>query len=408
MKNKKSIITKISLISIIPAWILVSLFEASTFIMINPKPVIYRAWETASNIEGKDAYRTPFKPHYKYDALAHGDSIVMFHFKPSLSELRRQIFIVDEYGFRNRVGLLNKPVDAVIFGTSQVAGANETQPNLVSEILTDKYNIPTYNHGLLPLQRFWENEWFMKNPPKYVIVLGTEQEIQESSWIETLAENQAPNFNPKAWPSLEEWQKENFPNISLNINKIGTYNYDQIISLFKNYSVTKYLINQLHTEILNKFFNREQLARIYANPELDYNPFQDMIFYQPKEGNPTLTEKAQQDIKSSMTVLKQTRDLLKKRGITLIVAAVPSKAHLYYPNYQDIPEHQHSLTILEQEMDKNQIKNIRLHKILHDAVKNSNESSLYYKEDSHWSARTNQIVAELLAQKIKLLNQNKR
>jgi len=406
MQIKKSVITKISLISIIPAWLLISLFEASTFILIDPKPVIYRAWETASNIEGKDAYRTPFKPHFKYNFLAHGDSINMLHFKPNPNELRKQIFTVDEYGFRNRVGLLNNPVDAVIFGTSQVAGANETQPNLVSELLTDKYNTPTYNHGLLPLQRFWENEWFMKHPPKYVIVLGTEKEVQESSWIETLAENQAPDYNPKTWSSLEEWQQENLPNSNFGLNKIMIYNYDQITSLFKNYSVTRYLINKLHTEILNKLFTREQLAKIYNNTELDYDPSQDMIFYQPKEGNPTLTEKSQQDIKNSMTVLKQTRDLLKKRGITLIVAAVPTKAHLYYQAYQNIPESQQSLNVLEQELGVNEIEHIKFHAILHKEAAKTNEPLLYYREDSHWSARTNQIVAKLLAEKIKQLSQS--
>lgn len=401
---KRSVITKIGLISIIPVWMLVSLFEAGTFILINPKPVIYRAWETAINIDGKDAYRTPFKPHFTYNSLAHGDSIVMLHFKPGSAELRKQIFTVDEYGFRNRVGLLNNPVDAAIFGTSQVAGADETQPNLVSELLTDKYHIPTYNHALLPLQRFWENEWFMKHPPKYVIVLGTEKEVQESSWIETLAENQAPNFNPRSWPSLEEWQRENIPNSYFSPDKITIYNYDQIATLFKNYSVTRYLVNEAYTTLLNKIFDRKQLAKIFANPDLDYDPNLDMIFYQPKEGNPALTEQAQQDIKSSMVVLKQTRDLLKRRGITLIVAAVPSKAHLYYPAYKNIPENQQALTVLENELSKNEIEHINLHNIIHEEATRSDEPLLYYREDSHWSARTNQIVANLLAQKIMQLD----
>lgn len=406
MKIKKTMLTKISLISIIPAWIIISLFEVSTFIFIEPKPVIFRAWEITYNTESKDAYRTPFKPHSIYESTSMGDALKMFHFNPKSHERKPQVFIVDEYGFRNQVGFLNEPVDAVIFGTSQVAGANETQANLVSELLTSQYNIRVYNHGLLPMQRFWENELFIKKPPQYVIVLGTEHEVQESSWIETLAENQAPNYDPIAWESLDHWTKINLPQANLTLNSFMNFNYQHISSQFKYYSVTRYLSNFLREEILNILFNREQLAAMYANPALYYDSQQDMIFFQYTEGNPTLTKKAEQDIQNAMVTLKQTRNLLRKRGITLIVVAVPSKAHLYYKYYQDIPEKQQSLTKLEQELDINKIEHIKLHKLFHEELKQPNQQPLYFNDDSHWSTRSNQIIAELLAQKIDQLSKS--
>jgi len=394
----KSIISTITLILAIPLWVTLAIFESTTYFLVHPKPVTFRAWETAYNADSLDAYITPFKPQYKYDGILRGDSSGPLHFKPKPSEIRHQIFITDEYGFRNSPGFIKKGIDAVIFGNSYVAGADETQEELVSTILTNEYNIRTYNHGSLPLQRFWENELFQKTPPKYVIVLGTEKEIRESNWIETLTDN-GVTYTPIAWNSQEEWENHNLPNRNISWKKITNFNYELVTSKIKYNSMTRFLVNKLHTEIMNLLFTRPQLAVIYAKNNLQYDTQTDIIFFQVDQDDPTLTEKVKHDIGEAMQTLTSTKNLLATRGITLIIVAVPTKGHLYYQQYQKIPYNEHSLILLEEQLQKNNIIHIKLHDLLH-YMANTQTELLYYADDSHWSAYTNRIISKLLAEKI--------
>ena len=75
-------------------WIGVSLFEILTYLFINPKPIYWRAWEVVSNYTGKDANFAPFKPRFVYDGTMTGDLLNILKFKPSKSEIRKQVFIV--------------------------------------------------------------------------------------------------------------------------------------------------------------------------------------------------------------------------------------------------------------------------------------------------------------------------
>lgn len=93
---------KIILIFPLAVWIILFLLEISSFFMQQPKPMYFRAWEYVLN-QGKDSFYVPFQPRAFYDGPMTGDLLFTTNFLPNKSEVRRQIFRTDEYGFRNEV-----------------------------------------------------------------------------------------------------------------------------------------------------------------------------------------------------------------------------------------------------------------------------------------------------------------
>lgn len=392
---------------IIPVWILFFIFELGTLVLLNPKPSVRRAWEIASmpDIPSLPNYRqmtwAPFRPRYIFNGdLKGGDLTGISHFLPLREELFKQYFEVDEYGFRNKAGTFERGVVAVILGSSNVGGAQQTQDKLVSSMLTDLYGITTYNYALKPLQYFWEDKRFQEKPPKYVIALAPEGNIIQGNWVLNLDDSNNYSLELPKWRSYEEWWKGNLGtpyifNFFLNYNSLSTWlNY---------FSATRYIANEAYRSILNLLFSKEQLTGIYVNKKVSYDPELNMLFFHSDDDDPRLNEKAINDIRQSVVVIKKTQNILKSRGITLIVAAVPTKFSLYYKYYWNVPRENFALVKMEEEMEKNGIVHIKLYDLMSNLAKKNGEL-LYYKHDTHWNIRANEIITDLLAKKIKELD----
>lgn len=392
---------------IIPIWILFFIFELGTLVLLNSKPSVRRAWEIASmpDIPSLPNYTSmswaPFRPRYIFNgALKGGDLTGISHFLPLWKELFIQYFEVDEYGFRNKTGTFESGVAAVLLGSSNVGGAQQTQDKLVSSMLTDRYGITTYNYALKPLQYFWEDKRFQKKPPKYVIALAPEANIIQGNWVLILDNSNNYSLELPKWRSYEEWWKGN----------LGT---PYIFNLFLNYkslsawlsylSSTRYIANEAYRGILNLLFSKEQLTSIYVNKKISYDPELDMLFLNSDDNDPRLNEKTINDIRQSVAVIKKTQNILKSRGITLIVAAMPSKFSLYNKLYRNEQRENIALVKMEEEMEKNQITHIKLYDIMSNLWKKDGEL-VYFKHDTHWNTIANEIIADLLAKKIKELD----
>ena len=375
-------------------WLSISIFEISTYLFVSSKPIYFRAWEAVSNYTGKDASIASFKPMYIYDGTMTGDLLNAIKFKPLPSEIRKQTFIVDEYGYRNKPGFLNEPIDAVIIGSSFVGGGQETQDNLVSSILTDKYGIRTYN-STTSVQYFWEDERFKKNQPKYVIFLGSEGEIINSMWKYQIVDG-VMNHTPKAWKSFEEWKK---------VNESFPTHFDKIADRVKNYSLTRYFSNNIYIDILNLFLTRKQIADTTTQDFVTYHSDSKTLFWQEDYDDPLINTqgKTEDDIKNAIKELVSTRNLLRSRGITFIVAGMPSKTHLELKKYRDIPNSKRALYVMDEAMKEAGIEYVDLLTPTLKIVKDTN-TQLYYSDDSHWNSEANELISKLLKEKIYQLN----
>ncbi len=368
-------------------WLILFFVEVLSFFFQYPKPMYFRAWEYVLN-QGKDSFYVPFQPRAYYDGPMTGDLLFTTNFLPKKSEIRRQVFITDEYGFRNEVGTYAKGVDVVLMGTSFVGGAAETQSNLVSTLLTEKYKIKTYNYATLPLQHFWEDSRFIKKPPRYLVVIANETEALQNIWTEFVKPSTVKRDLP-SWKSNEQWQKK---------EGIVDLSYSGVTALLKRFSIVKYELRQMYLNILNTIFPRSVIASKLIKLNI-YDPDLDMLFWDSNSYNPLTNKKA---VDETIKTLKQSQEMLKSRNITLVMAVMVSKTTLYSKDFKNIDQKKESLYLLEKEMEKNGIQHVKLLNIM----KNQKEL-LYTKDDGHWNSLANEIIASVLSKKIKELESSR-
>ncbi|MEO8581119.1 MAG: hypothetical protein ABI425_00905 [Patescibacteria group bacterium] len=374
-------------------WLCLSLIDIYGFLNRENIPIYFRAWEYVSNYTGKDAGFAVFKPMSRYSGTMTGDLLNGIGFSPKPNEIRKQEFIVDEYGYRNQPQLLDKPIDAIVLGSSFVAGGQETQENLISEILTRDYNLRTYNSPT-SLQYYWDDYRFKSNTPKYIFVVGTEGEIINSLWKYIIEEKEPYNI-PHKWNSYQEWKAENeqLPNT-----------FEKWAFLFKQYSLTRFASVQLDFKLKNLMYSREEIAKQSTQNFVTYDPQSKMLFWQKDFDNPTLgTEgKKTEDIVKSAETLKKSSDQLNMRGVRLIVVALPSKTHAELETYKNIPDSQNALIILQKTLKKYEVEVIDMNEAVEE-YKNTHSTPLYYPDDSHWNSDTNYLISKKI---VEYLNDN--
>ncbi len=380
---------------LLTTWLFLALIEMTSYFFTDHQFVYWRAWEAVSNYTGKDSVLSPFKPLYIYRGKMTGDLLNAINFAPLPSEIRQQTFVVDEYGYRNPVGMLKNPIKSVLVGSSFTAGGQEDQANLISTLLTNTYKLPTYNYNA-SLQYVWFDERFKQNQPKYVLLVGTEGEIINSLPKYVIGENEV-HVTPKAWNSFQEWQLE---------NEIQPIQYDKFALPFQSYSLLRYLSNMVYIQTYNSLLSRSQIADLTTQPVVRYDQKTRMLFWQISYDDPRLGSytKSQSDIDTAIIELKKTDQKLKSRGMQLIIVAMPSKSHLEYPDYLNIPNEQKALYHLQQQMNKAGLVSIDMLTPTIEYVKKT-QQHLYYFDDSHWNTKTNELISEAIAKKIQQLEE---
>jgi hypothetical protein len=360
------------------------------FVIREKTPIYWRAWEYVSNYNGSDASFAPFKPLSIYKKTGTGDLLNAIRFRPHPNEIKPQIFITDEYGYRNEPGFLNKPIDALVIGSSFVAGAAETQRNLISEILTRDYGIRTYNYST-SVQYAWEDYRFEKNKPKYIFIVEPDGEVISSQWKYQLIDRE-PTNKPQKWNSYEEWKKANEP-----LPKA----YDKWAALLDQYSLIKHYAIEAEYYILDALYSREEIARQTRQSMVSYEPSTKMLFWQPDYDIPLLgsSGKTNADINAAIAILKDTQIKLRSRNIRLIIVSLPSKPLAEMEKYKKIEKQKTAFYALNQAMEKAGIEHVDMQKPIQDYRKRTN-MSFYYPNDTHWSAQANYLISKEIARYI--------
>lgn len=372
-------------------WVSLGFFDILYYFLKEQKPMYFRAWEFALN-EGKNSYYSPFKPFVNYYGVMSGDLLNYAQFTPHKNEIRNQVFITDEYGFRNRPNFLDDEVRAVIVGTSFVGGAQETQEELISEILTTKHGIKTYNYATLPLQHFFEDKRFINMNIKYLIIVGNESEILTNNWIEVLKKTNTTHDVEK-WKSLKEWEDEN-----LEID-----NFNDIEKQTTRFSIVRYLLKESKKQILNNLFDRQSIISLYKNPEIEYDKKRNIIF-SDYGYDPTFNKSSKDMISQTIQTIKNTKEVLSERNIKLILVVVPSKSHLHSEKYRGLIDGKSTVDILQKNLANNNIWFIDVKSKMDKILKDNPSVLFYYPDDGHWNTITNRLIAENLAESINNLS----
>lgn len=354
-------------------------------------PVFWRAWEVASNYTPRPGDQAPFKPLFRYEGRLEGDLLNAANLQPR-DFSRTQLFQVDEYGYRNEPGFLDKPIDAVVLGTSFVVGAALDQDELVSTILTEKYGIRTYNFNQT-VQAVLEDERFDDNPPEYVIFVGSEGEVYTSNWWYTVV-NREPIFSVAKWDSYDTWLADNQAGVQQT--------YQSYSTKLRNYSLVRTLVNTQYRNLLN--YNRDWYDLVQTNTQemVKYDLESDMLFFQPDYDNPLLgsTGKTTEDLETAVTILNQTQAKLAEEGKDLVVVAVPSKTNSELRKYVTAPENSKAIVYYNQlAAEKAEYIAVDVYSSLYQKIQDPKQH-LYFADDSHWTEQTNQTIAREVAKKI--------
>lgn len=131
------------------------------------------------------------------------------------------------------------------------------------------------------------------------------------------------------------------------------------------------------------------------------------LFFQKEYDNPLLNSpgKTVEDIQKAVSTMKHTQQLLQKKGIRLLMVVIPSKTHLYLPEYRDIADEQRSIFLLEKEMEKNNIPFIPLAEIIL-KKRFTQGKEFYFKDDTHWNTATNELITQQVSEFIRKDNIN--
>lgn len=373
--------------SLIPLVVLTVFFSLTVVeletVVFHPDFVYWRAWEKASNIKSKDANFAPFKPFSVFNGKIYGDLINLADLVPQKDEFRSQTFVVDESGYRNEPHFIQRGIDAVIIGSSFVTGAAFDQKDVISQVLTDTYNLRTYNfYG--SLQTFWEDKRFEQHKPRYVIFLGSEGEVFSSLWRIQIVQRE-PVHHFVEYDSFQDWQKQNDETLK---------NFENVKEYLKIHSITASLANSIETHVANFHKTKKQRIAEIPNSPIVYDEESDMLYYQPKSDNPVLGSegKTEKDITDAIKVLNQSASLLAKRGIILVVVGFPSKSHIELPEYKNLEIEKRALYVFNQKSKNQKYINVDM---LQPSLwyKTTVGGNLYFKDDSHWNIKANTLIA---------------
>jgi hypothetical protein len=279
------------------------------------------------------------------------------------------IWTTDRFGYRKANTLTGKhPI--MIVGDSNIAGSGLSQDELLSEVLERRLGVSVYPLSPERLKTLNSNGLFMEHTPDIVIL----ESIERSS------------HNPKAFSPL---QSEDFQQPS---------RWSQFMTAAHQSSVLQKI-----TIILDRAFKGNMLhylrARINgAGPSISQNsviPSCPVLFLHGSEVNRnTPVEQIEQIAKN----LKDSSDVLSKRGIRFIFLPVPNKETIHYECLGTMRpvfiEH------LVQRLRQLNVEVVDTQAAFEEVYK-KRSTMLYHVDDDHWNAEGVKLTADLLEKQIR-------
>ncbi len=124
--------------------LLLTLIIIEAFLRVNPNFVYYRPFEMLAMYDEGLGHMVFKKNTAVRVLMPYGDLVATsYKLKPIDQEPRKVLFKVDSYGFRNNKDYSGQKY--ILVGDSFVFGAGDSQEDILSSQLKDKYNIDAYN-----------------------------------------------------------------------------------------------------------------------------------------------------------------------------------------------------------------------------------------------------------------------
>jgi hypothetical protein len=338
-----------------------------------------------------------YKPDQAKSGATYGE-----HYYPELMRhplLRDQVlqqhrieFTIDRYGLRNT----HSPAESTVFalGDSFCFGYHTTQADLFTERLGARIGSPIYNMGVSgtsPMQQFQLFEHHLRTwpdvfKPRQLVWLIFEGNDLEESYAEKAPSVKKEQGLTQTFDGTLVGMVASIPSVvrqqSLLRLALGR---DVSLSATRNTAQNHYELDG--ETIAYPLFRSKQFGpRLFRQQYLD-RAVQPESYVTQHPNAPRLA-----------AVFERMKALAAAHGISVTIVTVPSDVRLYKDAFEDMPPvspEPYFLNYVKKLAAGNGFGIVDLYELL---KPQASTELLYYRDDTHWTPRGHQLVADLLAE----------
>jgi hypothetical protein len=357
-------------IALAALWLVLVAVQWTTMFTHDRNDYCYRAWECASVRKRTN----PFRPHFRRDALASGD---LGHMSGvgALQQHRREVFSVDEYGFRNPPGTLSKGCDVVVVGDSFAAGSYLSDDELLSGLLRDEGELRVYNYAPAPFSDYLRDTRFHAQPPRWVVLLQLERNLRAARYPLPSPKLISPKAQPASVAAVE--RPATLPRLR---------------DLRAQLERSTYFENKLEPYYKGLLF----AFGLYRFPDtISHHDESSGFLFHASGVTPKLRPRREQKlVRAAVQGLARYAALLEKRGSKLLVLTAPDKSTLYRDRIPFLRERgrEGALPFAQRALRKAGVDSIDLLQLFSNERKAHPERALYFADDTHMNAYAHRLT----------------
>jgi len=325
----------------------------------------FRTWESLIVKHTFGILKGPFYPNIKVSMIEEGS----LAYRTTWAVKKDVTWVTDRHGYRKANSPLNN-YSIMIVGDSNVAGSGLSQQELLSEALERRLGVSVYPLSPERLRVLHSNSMFMENPPSLVIMESIERGLRD----------------PKVSAPLRAGEFQQPSSFSRLIMAIRLNGILQKIAILADRTLKGNMLQYLRARINGKGPSMEPMEMKSECPTLFLHGTQVNRDFPMKE------------IDQIARRLKESRDVLLKKGIRFIFLPVPNKETIYFKCLGiERP------IFLDRLVQRLRELNVEVVNTLPAFEKTYQQRSmmLYHFDDEHWNAKGVNITADLLEHQIR-------
>jgi lysophospholipase L1-like esterase len=363
-------------------WGSVTLFQAALTLFADDRFMAYRGWEYARVGAAPDG--APFRPFAVWDDTSYGDLSHMAG-PPQLRSYGREVFSVDEYGFRNPPGLLGRGCDVVMVGDSTGVGSQTSDGETLAGLLRGEAGLRVYNNCGIHLYDVLADRRFEAVLPRRVMVVLAERNFRGKTCVPA-----AITVEPPSGPS---------PKVPMPIRQVRSA--AQLAALLDNGRAFRPWAEPFYKGLLYR------LGLFQLPQQVPYRDRRSgMLFYVDGINQHLYADVNRADAAQAVERLAELDRGLRGRGLTLVVVVIPEKETVYHaliPQLRDL-DVDSALAEVSSALDRRGIANVNLLPALRDYQARYPEELLYVPDDTHLNATGTRVAFEAIRDRLRRLD----
>jgi SGNH hydrolase-like domain, acetyltransferase AlgX len=339
---------------------------------------------------GQTKVSTIFGEHY-YPAL-YSHKIL----RESVLKARNVAFVIDKYGLRNT----DDPATAKIFalGDSFCLGYHMTQEATFITRMKALLGEPVYNmgaSGTSPMQQYLLLQYMLRTYPDAF-------KPRQLLWLLFEGNDLEENYD-LLLPSPVSRLRSAFEGTVVGVvaNMPALIRHESIIRLVTGGDV------ELTSEVGPRTkFNHYKVdgqsigVPLYHSARFGYRLFRQT--YIDRATQPESYVRNHPNQPALVDTFRRMKALAAEHGFEVTVVTVPTAPRLYKADFEDLPpitKEPHFINYLKRLADENGFRRLDLYELL---TPYAEKELIYNRDDTHWNERGHEIVAQLLAERVKL------